>query len=450
MPGLSHSAKLGSRHLDLWRSPLKRCRLFGGAGLLLFLLVPLLCGEGESSFYYRGRIYLDWYGASYQDGDFFHQLSSRFRIELFNQRGQGWNLLVDTRNRTRLSEKTSSHLILYDARLLFEGPDSPWFFSVGQMNLYDTSGIGALLGGIVGFKPKTGLLLGGYVGLESSVYTSRIAGDYRKFGVFARYLGSRGKRFSLSYNLLRYAGEIERRYIYFGGLYPVNERLVFYGNMEYELAANVQRRDRLSRVFLNIRYDPIGPIDVTAHYSSGRGLDYHGFVVEALKNPTLNDRALEHYYYSQQYGLRFSLKPTQGIRLFASRQESEQKDNSIRNHTWRFGFSALNIARTGFTVYGNYAVNRGKISESDSYYLSVARDFGRISWSLTFSNTFNGLRFISAGDTPQVIHLDDYKTIASDFFVPINRAVAISFQYEYFIQKKSNQHLLFIRLILRK
>jgi hypothetical protein len=418
--------------------------------ILLFLIPSLYAENPEREFYFQGRVYLDWYGAFYKDSDFYHQLSSRLKVELFNQRGHGWNLLIDTRNRTRLSEQTSNHLILYDARIHFENSNSPWYLSLGQMNLYDTAGIGQLLGGLVGFKPKPDLLLGGYAGLESSVYIGRTDGDYRKFGLFARYLGNQGKRFSLSYNLVRFAGETERKYAYLGSLFPVNKHLVFYGNMEYELASNVQTGDRLSRIFLNIRYDPIQLIDVTAHYSSGRGLDYHGFLIEASKNPTLNDRTLEHYYYTRQYGLRFSFKPIQGIRLFIARQESEQKDENIRNHTWRFGFSALNIGKTGFTVYGNYAVNRGEISESDSYYVSLAKDFGRISWSVSLSNTFNGLRFVPGVDVPQVIHLADYKTIASDLFIPINRAFALSLQYEYYIQKNSDQHLFFVRVLLRK
>ena len=450
MPGLPQPKKLGSRYLVIKRNQVISRRGLGIICLLLFLFLPLLADESGQEFYFRGRFYLDWYGAAYKDTDFYHQLSSRLKVELFNKRGQGWNLLLDTRNRTRLSDEGKNQLILYDARLTYDRSNSPLYFSVGQMNLYDTAGIGQLLGGVVGFKPKSGFFLGGYAGLKSSVYISRTDGDYRKFGVFGRYLGSHGKRFSLSYNLVRYAGEIERKYIYFRSLFPVNKFLVLYGNMEYEMASNVQKGDRLSRVFLNVRFDPIDFIDVTAHYSSGRGLDYHRFLIEASKNPTLNDSSLEHYYYTQQYGIRFSLKPVQGVRLFLSRQESEQKDDNIHNHTWRFGFSALNVFKTGFTVYGNYASNRGEISESDSYYISLAKDFGRVSWSASFSNRFNGIRFIPGENAPQIIHMDDYKTIASDLFISISRIVAISLQYEYFMQEKFNQHLFFIRLILRK
>jgi hypothetical protein len=420
------------------------------AFLLLCLFSPLLSDNSEQKFYFRGNFYLDWYGASYEDTEFYHQLSSRFKLELINRRGNGWNLQIDTRNRTRLSEEGSNYLILYDARLSFEKPQSPLFLSLGQMNLYDTAGIGQLLGGLFGFKPTSELLVGGYAGLESSVYINRVDSDYRKFGVFARYTGSLGKRFSLSYNLVRFAGMTERRYVYFGSLFPVKNYLVLYGNLEYELASHVQGDDRLSRIFLNVRVDPWEYADITAHYSSGRGLDFHRYVIEASQNPILNDQELEHYYYTRQYGLRLSLKPTKRIRLFVSRRESEQKDSNIRNHTWRFGFSALNIFQTGFTIYGNYTVNRGEISESDSYYLSLSKDFGRVSWSVNFSNTFNGIRFSSSSTTPQIIHLDDNMTIASDFFIPINRTIAVSVQYEYFMQEDANQHLFFIRFMLRK
>ena len=405
-------------------------RIPGIIFLTLFLFLPLFADQSKQEFYFRGGLYLDWYGAAYQDSDFYHQLSSRLKVELFNRRSQGWNLLVDTRNRTRLSGERSNHLMLYDVRLSFEKPGSPFYLSLGQMNLYDTAGIGQLLGGLVGFKPNPDFLVGGYAGLESSVYINRLDSDYRKFGVFARYLGSLGKRFSLSTNFVRYAGATERKYIYFGSLYPVNKQLVFYGNMEYELASHVQKKDRLSRIFVNVRYDPIPLLDVSAHYSSWRGLDYHGYVIEASKNPTLNDKSLEHYYYSRMYGIRFSLKPTQRMRFFIARQESEQKDDNIRNHTWRLGFSTLNIFKTGFTVYGNFASNRGEISESNSYYISLSKDFGQISWNLSFSNTFNGIRFSPGVDAPQVIHLDDYKTIATDFFIPFSRELALSLQYE--------------------
>lgn len=429
---------------------MKSLRLTAVIFLSFFLLVPLFGQESKKDFYFRGRFYLDWYGTAYQGSDFYHQLSSRLKAELFNRRGEGWNLLIDTRSRTRLSEEADNHFILYDARLSFEKKDIPWSFSLGQMNLYDTAGIGQLLGGMVGFKPASGFLVGGYAGLKSSVYVSRMDSDYSKFGVFARYLGSLGKRFSLSYNLVRFAGTTERKFVYLGSLYPVNKSLVFYGSMEYELASHVEASDRLSRLFLNVRFDPVELVDITAHYSSGRGLDFHRFAIETSKNPTLNDSSLERYYYSLHYGLRFSLKPIKNVRVYVSRQERENKDDNIRNHTWRFGFSTLNIFRTGLTAYGNYAANRGEISESDSYYLSVTKDIGRISASLSFSNTFNGIRFVPGDVTPQIIHMDDYKTLAADLFVPVTRTIALSLQYEFFIQESSNQHMFFVRFLWRK
>jgi len=199
-----------------------------------------------------------------------------------------------------------------------------------------------------------------------------------------------------------------------------------------------------------MRFDPIPFLDVTAFYSTGRGLDFHRHLLETSQNPTLNDNKLERYYYSSQFGLRLSVKPLQGLRLFLSRQEREQKDDNIRNHTWLFGFSALNILNTSISAHGNYAGNRGEISESDSYYISFSKDFGRISWQGSFSNTFNGLRFDYRNEAPQIIHLNDYKTLSTFFFITISRALAASVQYEYLLQEESNQHLFFVRLIYRK
>ncbi len=74
---------------------------------------------------------------------------------------------------------------------------------------------------------------------------------------------------------------------------------------------------------------------------------------------------------------------------------------------------------------------------------------GRISWNVSFSNTFNSVRFDSRTGTPEVIRLDDYKTIATHIFVPVTRLLAVSAEYEYFLQKSADQHLFFLRLILR-
>ncbi len=409
----------------------------------------LFANPKDNDFYFRGGFYVDWYGSQFEGGGFYNQLSFRLKSELINRRGSGWTLLVDARDRLRLSQHGNNHVLLYDARLSFEKPGSLWHLSLGQMNLYDTAGIGQLLGGVLGIKAVPDLLLGAYAGLESSIYIDRVSDDYNKFGVFARYLGSKGRRASLSYNQVRYSGETERQYLYASSLFPFNKALVLYGNLEYELASHVRSRDRLNRLFLNLRWDPAEFVDIAGHYSSGKGLDYHRYLIERSQDPTLNDKELERFYYSLFYGLRISLKPNPGMRFYLARQESEQKDRDVRNHTWRFGASFLNIYKTGFTAYGNYSLNRGEISESDSYYLSVTKDFGRVSWNLSYSNTFNGVRYDLRSGTPEIIHLDDYKTISSHVFVPITRMLAVSAEYEYFLQKEADQHLFFLRLILR-
>lgn len=399
--------------------------------------------------YFRGGLYLDWFGAKYEGTDLANRFSLRLKGEFLNRRGEGWNLLLDTRDRLRLGEKSTNHVLLYDARLSYEKEGSPWYLALGQMNLYDTAGIGQLLGGVVGFRLPSDVLVGGYAGMESSVYVARVSNNYRKFGVFSRWLGSRGRRVSLSVNQVQYSGEVERRYVYLGSLLPVNRSLVLYGNFEYELASHVKNHDRLSRFFGNLRWDPSNIFDLLVHFSSGKGMDFHGYAVEQSKNPTLNDLGLERFYYSRQFGMRLSVKPKRGLRFYVERRESEQKDADVRNHTWRAGASGLNLFRTGISAYGNLALRRGEISESDSYYLSITKDFGRISWNVSFANTFNGIRYDTRTGVPELIHLDDYKTISTYVFAPITRVLAISAEYEYFLQKEADQHMVFLRLILR-
>jgi hypothetical protein len=449
MPDMSYPENLACGYLE---PQIRLMKKIGFLGILILLcVVPCIPLEKESSnaFYSQGTIYLDWFGFHYPDSGFFSQLSTRIRLQLFNRRGSGWTFTLDGRDRLRFKPKSQNQVLLYDARFSFEKPGSLFFLSLGQMNLYDTAGIGQLLGGVFAVKPKPEFMIGGYVGLETNIYIKRTEADYQKFGIFTQYKGVLGRRLSLSYNHIRYSGMLENHYLYFNGMYPFGKHLVLFGNMEYQLGSNIKSKDRLSRLFLNLRCDPIDWMDLSAFYSSGKGLDFHNFVLEQSQDPVFNDQYLERYYYSTQYGMRISLKPTRSMRFFLSRQEREQMDDEIQNHTWIIGGSLLNILNTGLSAYGNYASNRGEISESDSYYVSISKDFGKVAWNTSFSNTYNGLRFDYRTGMPQIIHLDDYQTLSTFFFITLNRHLAVSLEYEFFIQEEANQHLFFVRLICR-
>ena len=92
-----------------------------------FILIVLVLGstaqENQKDFYLRGALYLDWFGAKYEGSDFFHQLSTRLRLEMINRRGDGWTFLLDTRDRMRLSEKRGNKggAIKIDHRLALPG-----------------------------------------------------------------------------------------------------------------------------------------------------------------------------------------------------------------------------------------------------------------------------------------------------------------------------------------
>ncbi len=404
-----------------------------------------------SSYSYRTTLYFDWYGTAFaRGGGGLNQLGTRIKFELARSPSRSWTLLVDVRDRKNLTSGSSNQVLLYNLRLTFDSPSSPLYVSAGQMNLYDTAGIGQLLGAVAGWKYRSALLVGGYAGLEQQVYARKFDTGYLKYGAFARFTGPKALSLSLSFNELRYSGRSERTYVYAQGFVPFKEMLYVFGNAEYELGKGVKPADRLSRLFLNARIDLGRYADVTAFYSSGRGLDFHGYALERSQDPGLPDRGLERFFYSEQYGGRLAVKPVRGIRLYLSRQESRQKDLDIRNHTWRFGASATNLLKSGVAAYGDYSSNRGTHAESDSYYLSLDRDFGRFSCTVSFANTYNGLRFSSTGGDPQIIHLNGYKTIAANVFVPIGRRLSVSAEYSYFAQKDAGEHQFFLRLIFRK
>jgi hypothetical protein len=242
--------------------------------LLLYLLsaIPGAAEEKGKAFYWQGSLYQDWMGFKSGSDDLFSRLSTRLNLTLWNRPGTGWTMFLDVRNRFASGEGVENQLLMYDAHMAFDSPRSRVFASMGMMNLYDTAGIGQLVGIMAGYKFNRFLAAGAYGGLENDVYAGKLSANYQKYGVFARYIGSGAKQFSVSYNLVRFENRSERRFIYISLLLPVGRSLVVYGNSEYELSNNTDPVDRLSRLFVNARANLSRFADITASYSSGRGI----------------------------------------------------------------------------------------------------------------------------------------------------------------------------------
>ena len=152
-----------------------------------------------------------WFRTATLDTESFGQPSNRVRLELGRRPGHGWRVAVDVRDRLATSGERENQFILYDAYLTYDEQESRLSASVGQMNLYDTAGIGTLLGGRLGYRLGPSLTVGGYGGLETNIYNLSPDPGYQKFGAFARYDGVDARSISLSYNTLRFAGNTERR-----------------------------------------------------------------------------------------------------------------------------------------------------------------------------------------------------------------------------------------------
>jgi hypothetical protein len=422
--------------------------------LCLLLLLSTLQGmatEKAKNFFWRGGFYQDWMGFLSDGEGLVNRVSSRLSLTLVSKPGDGWTVYFDARNRFATGEGVANRFLIYEARLAYDSLRSNFFLSLGQMNLYDTAGIGQLAGIMAGYKLGRTLSAGAYGGLVNDLYDGKLAFNYQKYGIFARYLGPGARQFSLSCNLVRFENQVERLFIYSSLLLPLGNFLIVYGNAEYELDGRTSAGDRLSRLFVNARANLTRFADVTASYSSGRGMDYHRFLLEQSQDPDPQNSEIERFFYNTSYGLRLTLTPVKQLRFHVFRQESEILDAGIRNHTTGFGFAANNVFRSGISLYGNYNLNRGDASEADTFYFSAARNFGKLAVNLSYANYFNGVRFSEAG-TPQLIRiaLPKQQTFSGDLFLALNRIVAVSLNYSYMLQADYSDQQLIARLILRK
>lgn len=419
--------------------------------MLLSLTIQGAAEEGGKAFYWHGALYQDWMGFMGSDDGMFSRLSSRLNLQCWHRPGDGWTFYFDVRNQFASGEGNENRLLVYDARLAYDSPRSRFFISLGQMNLYDTAGIGRLAGIMAGYKFGRYLSAGAYGGLENDLYSGKLSLSYQKYGIFARYTGPGAKQISISYNQVRFENQNERQFVYSSLLLPLGSFLVVYGNGEYELNGSTSASDRLSRLFVNARANLSRYADVTASYSSGRGMDFHQFLLEQSQDPGLQNSEIERFYYNKTYGVRFSLTPLKNLRFHVSRQESEQQDEGITNHTTGFGFAAGDIFHSGVSLYANYNLNRGDASEADTYFLSLARNFGKFGINLSYANFFNGVRF-STGGTPQIIRIElpKQQTFSGNLFLALNRTLAVSLDYSYLYQADYSDQQFFVRLIIRK
>jgi hypothetical protein len=419
--------------------------------LLMLAAVPGGAQEDKRAFFFKGALYQDWLGLKSEGEDLYSRLSTRLNLTLWNRPGDGWTAFFDVRNRFSSGEGTENRLLVYDARLAYDSARSKVFFNLGLMNLYDTAGVGQLAGAMAGYKFGRFLAAGAYGGLQGDIYSARLDTGYQKFGVFFRYIGPRARQFSLSYNQVRFESRNERQFVYSSLLLPLGGFLVVYGNGEFELGALTPAADRLSHLFVNARANLSRFADVTASFSSGRGMDYHRFLQEQSQDPSLHNGEIERFYYNKTYGLRFSITPAARLRFHVSRQESELLDAGIRNHTTGFGFAAGDILHSGISLYGNYNLNRGGSSEADTYYFSLSRDFGKLAVNVSYANFFNGVRFAADG-TPQVVRIElpSQQTFSGDLFMAFSRTLAVSLDYSYLAQAGAAEHQFFVRLIIRK
>ena len=96
---------------------------------LALLWIYLSAGAATNPYYLRTTFYLDWFGARYQEGFSLNQLSSRLRFEYSNNSSRDWTFLLDVRDRYNIQEGSQNQFILYDARVIYNPQNKPYYFS---------------------------------------------------------------------------------------------------------------------------------------------------------------------------------------------------------------------------------------------------------------------------------------------------------------------------------
>ena len=80
--------------------------------ILIILFSTMYLLPQNSNFFLRGTFYQDWMSYKNSETDFYHRISSRLELTLWNKRGNGWTVSVDLRNRSTLGEGGKNQFIM--------------------------------------------------------------------------------------------------------------------------------------------------------------------------------------------------------------------------------------------------------------------------------------------------------------------------------------------------
>ena len=232
---------------------------------------------------------------------------------------------------------------------------------------------------------------------------------------------------------------------------PFAGRSTIFGNMEYELGQGIRTEDRLSRLFLNARLDVSRYVDVTGFFSSGRGLGFPQLCPRPLPGPSAPGQGSRAVFLQRavwgQGGDQTREEP-ETARVPAG--EPAEGPGHIQSH--------LEAGRFGHRHHEERRLRlRGLLLQSGQpvgirFLLSVAEPDFRAGILLSSPSPIPTTACGSCprAGNPQIIHLDGYKTISANVFVPLTRRLSISAEYSYFLQKNANEHQFFVRLLFRK
>jgi len=271
---------------------------------------------------------------------------------------------------------------------------------VGHVWLNDLGALGAVAGFVVEARqprslPSQGRVRGGlFAGLEPNTLDAGYAKQVRKGGAYLAYDADRGRRHVVGLVVVRNASLNERSVVTATNFIPLKQKVWIYQASEYDVSRpSGQGKSGLAYFFSNVRYSPVGRVDLQGTYNRGRSIDTRSLSDDILNGRPLTEATLAGLLYESAGG-RVTVEVIRRVRVYGG--YSRDKNNRETAATGRvlYGGYASNVANTGFDLAASDSLIDRPTGRYHSRYASLGRQLGRrIYATVDFSTSLAVVRY---------------------------------------------------------
>jgi hypothetical protein len=314
----------------------------------------------------------------------------------------GIEFALDMRHSRFTSENRESRLSIYDGYVGARFGGGTMRARAGHMWIDDLGGLGSVAGAL--FEMRSGparQVLGGRVrggvfgGLEPQLYQMGYADDIRKFGGYATFEGSGGRKHVAGFVRVGHGSMTERSTLSVTNFLPVARRLFIYQTAEYDVKKPAGQAQRgLNYFFTNARFAPVPRVDLQATISRGRSIDIRGLTEDLLAGRAVSSAALSGLLY-QSIGGRTTVEIFRGARAYVGYTRDKNNREDEATGRWLFGGYGGDVGGSGFDLTFSDNLIVRPLGSYHSRYFSIGHPLGRrVYVSADYSTSLSVLRFV--------------------------------------------------------